>query len=198
MRSANHCRNSSFLYVVSAADRILLLVLAIARNGRAWLARPRFPGSRCAAVACTPTITQSLIVDQIVVVVSQPSRCAALGGVSKLGTGGRYLVLLVNWLFHRVLLLQVRQILTHRAVELCRPPSTARVEYGSPLAAFASTKLPSTDRCLPCTSPTSTHCCRRSVRTTARTVSTPETVHAVSFFENVEVMRDLLDRSPDR
>ena len=26
------------------------------------------------------------------------------------------------------------------------------------LAAFASTKLPSTDRCWPCTSPTSTHC----------------------------------------
>src|ERR1035437_2531326 len=41
----------------------------------------------------------TMVVDQIVVVVSQPSRRAALSGVSRIGIGGRYLLLLVNRFF---------------------------------------------------------------------------------------------------
>src|SRR6266498_3207813 len=37
----------------------------------------------------------TMVVDQIVVVVPQPGRRAALGGVGGIGIGGRYLVLLV-------------------------------------------------------------------------------------------------------
>src|ERR1700693_411642 len=62
----------------------------------------------------------TVVVDQIVVVVPQPSRRAALGGVSRIGIGGRYLVLLVNRFFQRILLLQFHQILSHRLTDLRR------------------------------------------------------------------------------
>src|SRR5207244_12603321 len=61
----------------------------------------------------------AVVVHQIVVVVPQSGRRAALGGIGGIRIGGRYLVLLVNRLLHRVLLFQVHQILTHRTVDLC-------------------------------------------------------------------------------
>ena len=46
----------------------------------------------------------AVVVHQVIVVITQPSRCAALGGIGEVGIGRRYLLLLVDGLFHRVLL----------------------------------------------------------------------------------------------
>src|SRR6202040_1764248 len=51
------------------------------------------------------------IVHQIVVVVTEASWRAALGGIGRIGIGGRYLILLMHRFFHRVLLFQFLQIL---------------------------------------------------------------------------------------
>src|SRR6516165_12575725 len=71
-----------------------------------------------AAVAWTPTDHAAGIVHQVVVVVPEASRSAALGGVGRIGIGGRYLFLLLHRLFHRILLFQFHQILPHHAVYL--------------------------------------------------------------------------------
>src|SRR4029077_8606807 len=60
-----------------------------------------------------------LVIHQIVVVVAETRRRAAFGGVSGIGIGGRYLILLVHRIFHRVLLFHFPQILTHGVVHLC-------------------------------------------------------------------------------
>jgi hypothetical protein len=87
----------------------------------------------------------AVVVDQIVVVVSQPSRGTTLGGVSRVRVGGRYLFLLMHRFFHRVLLFQFFQILTHGMMDLrCFPKCSRGIRLS--LAALASTKLPSTDR----------------------------------------------------
>src|SRR6202163_674969 len=61
-------------------------------------------------------------VDQIVVVVPQPSRRTTLGGVGRIRVGGRYLFLLMYWFFRRVLLFQFLQILSHGVMDLRRFP----------------------------------------------------------------------------
>src|SRR4029077_3598853 len=48
----------------------------------------------------------TVVVDPIVVVVPQPSRRSALGGVSRVRVGGRHLFLRMHWFFRRVLLFQ--------------------------------------------------------------------------------------------
>src|SRR5271166_2580940 len=60
----------------------------------------------------------ALVVHQIVVVVAQTGWRAAFGGVGGIGIGGRYLILLVHRFFHRILLLQFRQVLTHCMMDL--------------------------------------------------------------------------------
>jgi hypothetical protein len=62
----------------------------------------------------------TVVVDQIVIVVPQPSRRAALGGVSRIGIGGRYLVLLMHRFFDGILLLQFDQVLARGLVHLRR------------------------------------------------------------------------------
>ena len=62
----------------------------------------------------------TVIVDQIVVVVPQPRRCAALGGVGGIGIRGRYLILLVHRFFGGILLLQFDQVPAHGLVHLRR------------------------------------------------------------------------------
>ena len=111
-----------------------------------------------AAVACDSHDHAAVIVHQIVVVVPQPSRRAALGGVGGIGIGGRYLLLLMHRFFHRVLLVPVPPDTGARCD--CTWAASANCSRGMRLsfAALASTKLPSTDRCSPCTNPTSTHC----------------------------------------
>src|SRR5947207_2301553 len=58
------------------------------------------------------------VVDEIVVVVPQPSRRPSLGRVGGIGICSRHLVLLVYRLFHRVLLFHFLQVLPHRAMDL--------------------------------------------------------------------------------
>jgi hypothetical protein len=94
---------------------------------------------------------------EVVVVISQPRRCAALGGIGGVRIGGRDLFLFVHRFRDRVLLFQFLQILTHSVMDLRRFRQLLAWNALS-LDALASTKLPSTDRCFPCTSPTSTHC----------------------------------------
>src|SRR5262245_23896524 len=60
------------------------------------------------------------IVHQVVVVVTEASRGTTFGGVSGIRIGGRYQVLLMHRFFHRVLLFQFHQILTHAVMDLCR------------------------------------------------------------------------------
>src|SRR5882724_4015114 len=62
----------------------------------------------------------TVVVDQIVVVVPQPSRRAALGGLGRIRVGGRYLFLLMYTIFRRVLLFQLLQVLTHGVMDLRR------------------------------------------------------------------------------
>src|ERR1700751_454801 len=56
--------------------------------------------------------------EQIVVVVSRPSRRAALGGVGLVGIGRRYLLLRMYRSFERVLLFHFLQVLAHRLMHL--------------------------------------------------------------------------------
>src|SRR5205823_11434771 len=121
--------------------------------------------------------------DQIVVVVPQSGRCPTLGGVGRIGIRGGYLILLMHGLFGGILLLQFDQVLD-TVWFTC--PASANCWRGMrlSLAAFASTKLPSTDRCFPCTSPTSTHCftiCSNSSSNSFDSSNRP-----CRFFENVE------------
>src|SRR6266853_1373746 len=62
----------------------------------------------------------ALIVHEIVVVIPQPSRRAALGGVGGIRIRGRDLILLMRRFFHRVLLFQFHQILANGVVDLSR------------------------------------------------------------------------------
>src|SRR5713101_3126140 len=94
------------------------------------------------------------IVHEIVVVVTQPGRSSTLGRVGCIRIGGRHLVLLMHRLFGGVLLLQFHQVLAHGLVHLAASANCSR-GMRLPLLALASTKLPSTDRLSPCTSPTS-------------------------------------------
>src|SRR5208282_620426 len=60
----------------------------------------------------------AVVIHQIVVVVAETRRRAAFGRVGGIRIGGRYLILLVHRLFHRVLLLHFPQILAHGVVHL--------------------------------------------------------------------------------
>src|SRR6266568_136786 len=101
-RSSNHCRNSPLPYVASAATDAgsrpcHWVKRAIMSRGHRFLTHPC-----CRRLYSHDHAT--VVVDQIVVVVSQPSRRAALGGVGRVRIGGRYLFLLMHWFFRRVLL----------------------------------------------------------------------------------------------
>src|SRR5205814_185475 len=61
----------------------------------------------------------TVVVDQVVVVIPQPCRRATLGRIGGIWIRRRYLVLLMHWFFHRVLLLHFLQILTHGVIDLC-------------------------------------------------------------------------------
>jgi hypothetical protein len=98
----------------------------------------------------------TLIVDQIVVVVSHSCRRTSLGGVGGIGVGRRDLVLLMHRLCGGVLLLQFDQVLAYGWFTCAASVNCSRGIRLS-FAALASTKLPSTERCFPCTNPTSTH-----------------------------------------
>ena len=60
----------------------------------------------------------TVVIDQVVVVVTEPGGRAALGRIGGIGIGGRYLILLMHRLFHRVLLFHFPQILAHAVVHL--------------------------------------------------------------------------------
>jgi hypothetical protein len=62
----------------------------------------------------------TVIVDQIVVVVSQSGRRPTLGGVGRIGIRGRYVILLMHRLFGGILLLQFHQVLAYGFVHLRR------------------------------------------------------------------------------
>ena len=64
----------------------------------------------------------AVIVHQVVVVVTEASRCAALGGIGRIGIGGRHLLLLMHRFFYRVLLFQFLHILSHGVIHLRRFP----------------------------------------------------------------------------
>ena len=75
------------------------------------LRRHRFLTLR-AAVGFTPTYHTTLIVYQVVVVVSQSERRSTLIGVGRIGSVGRVLILLVHRLFGGILLLEFEKILS--------------------------------------------------------------------------------------
>ena len=87
---------------------------------------------------------------------------------------GRKIAEFFGW----VLLLKFHQVLAQGLVHL-RPSANCSRGIRLPLLALASTKLPSTDRLSPCTSPTP-DCMPRSLETVARTASTPGTFRADS------------------
>ena len=59
-----------------------------------------------------------VVIHQIVIVVTEPRRCTAVGRVGRIGIGRRHLILPVHRLFHWVLLFQVLQILMHGVMDL--------------------------------------------------------------------------------
>jgi hypothetical protein len=73
------------------------------------------------------------------------------------GIRGRYLILLMHRLFGGILLLQFDQVLG-TVWFTCAASANCSRGMRLSFAAFASTKLASTDSCWPCTNPTSTHC----------------------------------------
>src|SRR5205823_4503736 len=62
----------------------------------------------------------TVVVHQIVVVVTQSGRSSTLGGESRIGICSRDLILLMHRLFGGILLLEFDQILTHGVVHLRR------------------------------------------------------------------------------
>src|SRR5208282_4134729 len=60
----------------------------------------------------------AVVIHQIVVVVAETRRRAAFGRVGGIRIGGRYLILLVHRIFHRVLLLHFPQLLAQGVVHL--------------------------------------------------------------------------------
>jgi hypothetical protein len=64
---------------------------------------------------------------------------------SGIGIGRRHLILFLRWFFDRVLLLYFPQILADGVMDL----GCLRQLFSRNLAALASTKLPSTERCFP-------------------------------------------------
>ena len=116
-RSANHCKNSPFPYVVSAATDSGARPCHCGETGEHVLR-----GHRLLTHARRRRLHSddhaAVVIDQIVVVVTEPGRRAALGRVGGIGIGGRYLILLMHRLFHRVLLFQFLQILAHGVVHL--------------------------------------------------------------------------------
>ena len=62
----------------------------------------------------------AVIVDEVVVVVPHPGRYPTLGGVGRIGIRGRYLILLMHRLLHRILLFHFPQILPHGVMNLGR------------------------------------------------------------------------------
>src|SRR5512133_72394 len=62
----------------------------------------------------------ALVIHEVVVVITQACRRAALGGVSRVRIGGRNLILCMHRFCHRVLLFQLLQILPHPVLDLGR------------------------------------------------------------------------------
>src|SRR6266446_2605546 len=101
-RSANHCRNSPFPYVVSAATESGARPLPCGEvREHVLCGHGLLTHARCRRLHTNDHT--AVVVDQVVVVISQPRWRPALGGVSRIGIGGRDLVLLMNRLFHWVL-----------------------------------------------------------------------------------------------
>src|SRR5260370_35286609 len=116
LRSIDHCRNSPLPYVASATKRAL--VLATWRIWRSCLGQPPSPGS-CAPPSLDSHNHTTLIVDQVIVVLTQPGRSSTLGRVGCIRIGGRHQLLLMHRLFGGVLLLNFHSILTHDLVQFC-------------------------------------------------------------------------------
>src|ERR1035437_1714150 len=116
---------------VAVPQPLQKLPVAIGRVGRHRIGRPPLPsGEAIEHVLCGyGFLTHSgrcglhahdhaaVVVHQIVVVIPQTGWRTALGGIGRIGIGGRDLVLLMHRFFHRVLLFQFFHILTHRMVD---------------------------------------------------------------------------------
>ena len=130
-----------------------VLVLAMRRNERSCLVRHRLLAhARCRRLHAYDRATA--IVHQIVVVVTQPSRSSALVRIGRIGIGGRYQCLLMHWLFGWILLLQFHRC-WRTVCFTCVASANCSRGMRLSLLALASTKLPSTERRSPLTSPAS-------------------------------------------
>jgi hypothetical protein len=156
LRSASHCKNSPVPVGRIGRHRLRLSSLPLGETSQHILRGYRLLTHTCGC-RLHPHDYATVIVDQIVVVVPQSGRSAAFGCVRGIGISGRNLVLFNAPAPPPDSVLPLPADSVAGCDELAASANCSRGTRLS-FAAFASMKLPSTDTCLPCTSPTSTHC----------------------------------------